>query len=150
MLTTSTRVHEDRIAAEAEGMPYPTTAPLPIRVDQVRRWEEHPVDGNTVIALVAACFVFVALFAVLKYRQRTKVDIKGPLGTGLHVEGSNDTSPPPSGVRARRITSHEGSVAAHDLTGRGVDAEDVIAQSDVELRNTYPSQVMSPKDTPLT
>jgi hypothetical protein len=56
------------------------------------------MDTNTTLILVIALLALVAVAAFLVFRQRGNVEIKGPLGTGLKVDGSNQAAPPQGAV----------------------------------------------------
>lgn len=56
------------------------------------------MDNSMVIVLVITVFALVVIAAFVIYRHRAKVRIKGPLGTGLEIEASNQPASPTPGV----------------------------------------------------
>lgn len=100
------------------------------------------MDTNTTVILIIIIFALIIIGAFFRFRQRGKAEIKGPFGTSLSVQGSNEPSPQQAGITAKGITSREGGVLAEDNTGRGVFAESIDAKDDVLLSNN-PVQVQT-------
>jgi hypothetical protein len=94
-----------------------------------------------IIALGILALVFIAFFAV--FRSRGKGKIKGPFSTGIEVEGANEPESP-VGVRVKDARAG-GNLRAQDATGRGVDAEKVRAEGDIELGSTGGGAAAPPK-----
>lgn len=95
------------------------------------------MDTQTAGLVGLALLVLVVIFAIVRYRQRAKFEIKGPGGIAATFEGENRQSqsasaPPASsgGINMERIKSG-GSVHAEDHPGHGVAIKDVDAQGDV-------------------
>ncbi len=83
------------------------------------------------VIIVVAILALVVIAALLIYRQRGKVEMTGPFGTKVSVDGSNDPVPPTPGINIGTAISHEGSTVTEDQTGRGIDAERLEAKRDV-------------------
>jgi hypothetical protein len=103
---------------------------------------------DTTIAVIIAIFALVAVAAFLVFRQRAKVRIKGPLGTGLEVDASNQPAPPTPGVRVEDAKSRKGGLVADDQTGRGADVRKVEVEDDILVSSTPPGERPGPKDEP--
>jgi hypothetical protein len=99
-------------------------------------------EGWTVIGVTAAVLLGLGAIALTLRRRnasgalRSKASLRGPFGTNLDVEASNEVAP---GVRVQDATTHEGGLTAADNTGRGVDVARVSAQKDITLSNNPPS-----------
>ena len=90
------------------------------------------------IIIIIAVFALVAVTAFLVFRQRAKVDIKGPWGSGLHVDASNEPSPTNPAVVVKDATSASGGLRARDETGRGADVQRVQVEKDIEVSSRPP------------
>jgi hypothetical protein len=99
------------------------------------------VDTNTVLVIVIDIFAVIVIIAFLLYRTKAKVSVRGPLGTGLDVDASNEPAPLAPALTAEDIKSG-GDMTATDETGRGLKAKNVDAGKDVTLKTT------GPKDPP--
>ena len=106
------------------------------------------MDTNTMLVIVVVVLAVVAVIAFLMFRQRSRVQIKGPLGTGLEMEGSNEQAAVAPAIDVKDITAKKGSVTATDETGRGIKAETVVADQDVNLRTTPGKDSQDPKAPP--
>jgi hypothetical protein len=93
---------------------------------------------DTTAILIVVVFGLIAVAGFLAYQRRGRVSIKGPLGTGLEFDGSNEEPAPRPGVRASQVTSRKGRVVAEDQAGGDVEADHVDAQQDVILRRKAP------------
>ena len=100
------------------------------------------MDNTTVVVGVLA---IVVIGAFVLYRRRAKVDLKGPLGTRLRLDASNDPSPAPPGVSVQGATSRRGGLTAYDHTGRGAAVRDVEVEGDVDVQSKPPSAAPDPK-----
>lgn len=102
------------------------------------------MDTTTVVVVAILACIVVAAFLV--YRSRAKVSLKGPLGTGLEIDASNQAqaapTPPQPGVQIEDATSKRGGILAQDQTGKGTVVRRVEVQDDIIATST------SPKDTP--
>ncbi|MBZ5668977.1 MAG: hypothetical protein LAO04_04530 [Acidobacteriia bacterium] len=96
------------------------------------------MDHPTMLVLVVVVFALVAIFAFVVYKRRAKVRIKGPPGTELSVDASNESSTPAPGVKIEDARSHSGGVKAQDRTGRGADIRKVEAAGDIEVSSETP------------
>jgi hypothetical protein len=66
------------------------------------------------------------------YRQRANVRIRGPLGTGLDIEGQNpEPQQPKPSVNIEDATSRGGGIVADDQVGEGVNIRRVDVQDDI-------------------
>lgn len=85
-------------------------------------------------ALIAiAIFALLVIFLALRFRNRIKGGIKGPLGTEVTFEASNPQRPMAPGVRVEGARSHAGGLLAMDGTGRGADVKDVETYGDIRV-----------------
>ncbi len=89
------------------------------------------MDAQTAALIAISVFVLLVIFLSLRYRDRIKGGIKGPLGTEVNFEASNPQSTATPGVRMDGVKSHAGSVQAVDRTGRGADVRNAEAYGDV-------------------
>ena len=55
----------------------------------------NAMDATTIIVVVAI-FACIVVAAFLVYRSRAKVSIRGPLGTGLEIDASNQLQATPA------------------------------------------------------
>jgi hypothetical protein len=90
------------------------------------------MDSQT-LAVVAGIFVLLVIFIALRYRSRIKAGIKGPFGTAVDVEASNDQPAPNPGVTVAGARSHAGGLRAEDRTGRGASVKDVETYRDIQV-----------------
>lgn len=105
------------------------------------------MDTTTGAVIIVIVLALVAVGLFLRFRQRGRIELSGPFGTGLKAEGSNDNPQQVVGIRANKVISREGGVVADDATGRGVDATDINARDDV-LLSSKPAQTNDPKPPP--
>jgi hypothetical protein len=82
--------------------------------------------------VVIGLFVLLVIFLSIR-RSRPKAGIKGPFGTGLDVEASNDQPAPNPGVIVNSAKSYAGGLKAADRTGRGANVKDVETYGDIEV-----------------
>jgi len=100
------------------------------------------MDTNTVI--VVAILAVVLLVALFIFR-RVKAGIKGPLGTGLDIDASNESPTPALGAKVTGSESSAGSIRAEDKTGRGAEVSDSKAKKDIVASSTTPAESNHPK-----
>jgi len=91
------------------------------------------MDSQTLAVVVAGIFVLLVIFIALRYKSRIKAGIKGPFGTAVDVEASNDQPAPNPGVAVAGAKSHAGGLRAEDRTGRGADVKDVETFGDIHV-----------------
>jgi len=103
------------------------------------------MNTSTAAIVVVAIFAAIVVAAFLVFRQRGKVEIKGPLGTGLKLDASNEQKPPAPGVEIEGAKSRGGGLVAEDGTGRGAKVKDVEVQDDILVSSTPPKQDSNPK-----
>jgi len=98
------------------------------------------MDKTTALVIVLGilALVFVAFFAV--FRSKGKGKIKGPWGTGLEVEGSNETQR----TRVRDVDAGR-NVRVTETGGRGVDASKLKAGEDVDISSSSSGGASPPK-----
>ena len=84
---------------------------------------------------------------VLVFRQRGRFRVKGPFGTELDVDASNEPTPAPSapGVKVEDAKAKKGGLMAEDRTGRGAEVRNVEVQDDILVSSTPPEQGGEPK-----
>ncbi len=95
---------------------------------------------NIAIIAILACIIIAVL---LVFRKRGKFEIKGPLGTGLNIDASNDPAPSTPGVKVENATSRSGGLLAEDYTGRGAEVKNVETKDDILVSST-PSKEIKP------
>ena len=97
---------------------------------------------TTATIVIIAIFACIVIAAFLVYRSKAKVSVKGPLGTGLEIDASNQppTVPTPSqpGVQIEDATSKKGGILAQDQTGKGTVVRRVEVQDDIVATSTPP------------
>jgi len=103
------------------------------------------VDTNTLLLLIILIFAVVVVVAFLIFRQRGKAEIRGPLGTSLKLDVSNQPAAPPPGVNVKGARSHAGGLLAEDKTGRGANVEQVEVQGDILVSSQSPAEKTDPK-----
>jgi hypothetical protein len=104
------------------------------------------MDNATLAILVIAIFALVALGAFQVFRRRAHVTMKGPLGTELEIDASNETTPGIPGVKIEDAKSRKGGLMAQDQTGRGVDVKNVKVDRTIKAISTPPpGQATNPK-----
>jgi hypothetical protein len=106
------------------------------------------VDTTTAVVIVVIVLAALAVGLLIRFRQRGRIELSGPFGTGLKAEGSNDNPQSAVGIRAKNIVSRDAGVVADDATGRGVDVADVNAKADVLLSSRSPQPPDDPKSSP--
>lgn len=96
------------------------------------------MDAQTVGLVGFAVVALVVVFAILRYRQRSRFEIRGPGGIGATFEGedkqSQTTSASPAssgGIVMERIKSRTGGVQAEDRSGHPVSMKDIDSNGDV-------------------
>ena len=91
------------------------------------------------MVIVVALFALIIVAAFIVFRQRGKVTIKGPLGTQVDIDASNDSPPLVPGVRIDSAKSKSGGLLAQDNTGRGADIKNVEVKDDILVSSSFPS-----------
>jgi hypothetical protein len=94
-----------------------------------------PVIGTIVVVAILA---LVAVGAFFVYRQRIKVDLTGPGGTNLRIDGSNDPAPTKPGIEIDTAIAHKGDVITEDQTARGIKAGRLEAGDTVRTTLSQP------------
>ncbi len=101
------------------------------------------MDTTTIV--VIAIFACIVVAAFLVYRSRTRISVKGPLGTGLEIDATNQPPAAPTtlqpGVQIEDATSKCGGILADDQTGKGAVVRRVEAQDDILASSTPPPKV---------
>lgn len=77
------------------------------------------------------------------FRQRAKVEIKGPLNTGLRLDASNEPPPISPGIKIEGAKSRGGGLTAEHGAGRGADVRDVDVQTDIRAKTLTPKECAS-------
>lgn len=86
---------------------------------------------NTQLALaVTAVFSLVAIVALYLFRNRVKLQMKGPAGVEMKLDADNDRS---RAISAHDIVSRKGGLIASDTTGAGIDLARVDVETDVQV-----------------
>jgi hypothetical protein len=94
------------------------------------------MDSTSItILIVIALFALIIVSAFLVFRKRGKVKITAPLGLGLEVDASNQTTEKKAAIQINDAESTGGGILAEDNQGNGVEinrvkvADDIIATS---------------------
>lgn len=97
------------------------------------------------VIIVVAILAVVAIISLIVFRQRSKVEMSGPFGTKVSIDGSNDPPPPTPGIKIGTAVSHGGSTVTEDHTGRGITADKLEAQGDVRTTLSQTENTPDPK-----
>jgi len=100
---------------------------------------------ETTSIIIIAIFAVIIVAAFLVFRQRGRVEVRGPLGTGLSLDVSNQKSTPAPGVKIEDAKSRKGGLRAEDKTGRGASATGVEVERDILITSTPPENDSPPK-----
>jgi hypothetical protein len=92
----------------------------------------------TIVVLGILALVFIAFFAV--FRKSGKGKIKGPFGTGLEVEGSNEAQQ----TQIKEVEAG-GNIHINEAGGRGVEAYKLKAGGDVVIGSLATAKVETEK-----
>ena len=95
------------------------------------------MDISTNVVLLIAVFALVVIVGLLISR-RVRAKIKGPLGTGLEIDASNESASPGPAVKVSEAQSRGGGLTARDETGRGVEVSKVEVERDITATSTPP------------
>ena len=82
--------------------------------------------------LVVAVFGLIAIVVLFRFRN-ARIKIKGPGKLGMDVDASD-----PPAIRAEDVNSRKGGITATDETGRGIDANKVEVEKDIQLKVERP------------
>ena len=99
------------------------------------------LDNPTLVVIVLAVVIIVV---ALIFRQKIRLFLKGPGGTELNLDASNQRAPTPPAAVVKGSTSHKGGILAKDATGRGAVVEDSEADQHIIATVTPPGNP-SPK-----
>ena len=92
------------------------------------------------LLLVVVLLALVAIFAFTVFRKRAKVSMKGPAGTGLDIDASNESAAAAPGVSVKDAKSRSGGLVAEDATGRGAEVEKVRVEGDIKVTSAPPKE----------
>ena len=106
------------------------------------------MDNPTMIVIVIVLFVLAVIAAFQVYRRRARVRIKGPVGTTLEIDASNEPVQSTPGVKVTEAKSRSGGLTATDKTGRGVEVARVEVERDIAV--TSAPEEAHPKACPPT
>ena len=93
------------------------------------------MDTNLTYILLIGIFAVIVITAFLLFRQRTKINLKGPFGTGLDVDASNQAAPPTAAIKGENLTSRKGGLKAYNENGGGIDMKAVDVEKDIDLNS---------------
>ena len=100
------------------------------------------MDTTLAVVIVIVLFALIVVAAFLVFRQKAKVEIKGPRDTGLKLDASNQPAP---AVDIEDAKSRAGGLVADDQTGRGARVKGVEVQDDILVSSTRPPEQPGPK-----
>ena len=103
------------------------------------------LDTNSIIVIAAAIVVIIGF---LLFRQRNRVSVRGPMGIGLEVEGSNDPPPVPTSVKTGDIESAKGGATLEAEGEAMVESGDIKANKDVRVSAKSSAKESDPKVEP--
>jgi hypothetical protein len=106
------------------------------------------MDTTTAMVLIVLAFVLIVVTAFLVFRQKGRVEIKGPLGAELKLDASNEASPLPPAVKVEDAKAKKGGLIAEDKTGRGAQVSHVETLDDILVSSSSPEDSGNPKATP--
>jgi hypothetical protein len=101
------------------------------------------MDTTAIVVIAILALIVVAAFVV--FRQRTSVRIKGPLGSGLELDASNNPPRITPGVKIEGAKSRSGGLLAEDKTGRGAEVNQVDVKDDILVTSAPPGENLDPK-----
>jgi hypothetical protein len=87
--------------------------------------------------VVIVVFALVVIVGLLIF-HRVQAKIKGPMGTGLEIDASNEPASPSPAVKVSEAKSRSGGLAERDETGRGVVVGKVEVERDITATSTPP------------
>ena len=96
------------------------------------------MDNTLAVVIVAAIFAGIVIFFFTRFLGKGKFKIKTALGE-VSAEGSNPTtpSPAPAGLNIKDIQAG-GNIRAKDETGKGLSAEKLKADGDIDVSSSPP------------
>lgn len=103
------------------------------------------MDSTVAVVIIIGFFSIIAVAAFLIFRRRSHIDIKGPFGTGMELDASNEPDVPGPGVRVKDAKSREGGLVAEDSTGDGAEVEQVDTKDDILVSSKPPKEDTDPK-----
>lgn len=95
------------------------------------------LNNPTSIFIIAAAVIVIVV--ALIFRQRIRLLFKGPGGSELGLDASNQRAPTPPATVVKGSTSHKGGILAKDGSGRGALVEDSEAEQHIIATVTPPS-----------
>lgn len=101
-----------------------------------------PFDTPTLIVSILAIVVIVV---ALIFRQKIRVNLKGPGGTALDVDASNQRPPTSPVAVVENAKSRAGGILAKDGTGQGARIKDAEAEQHIIASVTLPPGETRPK-----
>ena len=106
------------------------------------------MDTSAIVIIAILACIIVAAFLV--YRSRARVSLKGPLGTGLEIDASNQPpatggpqaapTPPQPGVQIEDAKAKRGDIVLDDQTGKGAVGRRLEAGKDILASSALPKQ----------
>ena len=99
------------------------------------------MDTNTTIIIVVLILAAVAIFGFMRFRQSGKASLKGPFGTSVDVEGSNESTP---GAQIIDSKSKKGGATAEASRGSALIQRTEVEQ-DLTARSGLPPGDSTPK-----
>jgi len=88
------------------------------------------MNAQALAVVVVGIFALLVIFVSLR-RSRVKAGIKGPFGTAVDVEASNDQPAPNPGVTVIDAKSRAGGLRAEDHSGNPVTVKNVETYGDI-------------------
>ena len=107
------------------------------------------MDINTLLLLLLIVLAIVAIAGFISYRRRSRLSIKGPLGTGMEMEGSNEVAPQNPAIKTGDIKAGQ-DARLLDETEKGINTRDIEAARDLEIRASTRPGTYDPKESPPT
>lgn len=102
-----------------------------------------PLDNSTLVVIVLAAVIIVV---ALIFRQKIRLFLKGPGGTELNLDASNQRAITLPGVNITDVKAGESNLRAHDRTGRGANVQRVNkVEGDIDVTVTPPPSNTPPK-----
>jgi len=101
------------------------------------------MDSTAVLIIVVLALVAIASFVV--YQRRAKVEIKGPFGTGLTVDSSNEKPAAPPDLLIKKMESTEGGFLLDQEPGEKTAIEEVKVKDDILINRKAAPPKSDPK-----
>ena len=108
------------------------------------------MDTSLTAVIVIVIFALIAVAVLIRFRKGASAEIKGPFGTSLKVDGTNNDALPRGGINAEGIKSRKGGLLAENDSPEGINIRNVDVEEEVLLSNKNSAKTNDPKAPPPT